>query len=58
MNKLIKGQYDAIILSSAGINSLNMNDKISQFSTSDIIPSAGQGVIALQRRKMRKLKDY
>ena len=52
LNKLIKGQYDAIILSSAGINSLNMNDKISQFfSTSDIIPSAGQGVIALQRRE-------
>ena len=52
LDKLRNGQYDAIILSSAGIKSLNMNDKITQFfSTSDIIPSAGQGIIALQSRE-------
>ena len=41
--------YDAIILSYAGINSLGLNQNISQtFSTTEIIPCAGQGVIALQ----------
>ena len=52
IKKLNNGLYDAIILSYAGIKFLNLNRKISQtFSTSEIIPSAGQGVIALQCRK-------
>ena len=51
IKKLNEDLYDAIILSSAGINSLGLTHKISQtFSTSEIIPSAGQGVIALQCR--------
>ena len=52
IKKLKDGLYDAIILSCAGINSLNLNRKISQiFSTSEIIPSVGQGIVALQCRK-------
>ena len=52
ISKLKKGKYDAIILSSAGINSLDLNNEITQFfTTSEIIPSAGQGIIALQCRK-------
>ena len=52
IEKLNENQYDAIILSFAGIKSLGLEEKISQtFSTSEIIPSAGQGVIALQCRK-------
>jgi len=51
IKKLNDGLFDAIILSYAGIKSLNLENKISQiFSTSEIIPSAGQGVIALQCR--------
>ena len=51
IKKLNENLYDAIILSCAGINSLGLNEKISQtFSTSEIIPCAGQGVIALQSR--------
>ena len=47
-----KGQYDAIILSSAGIYSLNLDSEITQFfSTSEMIPSAGQGIVALQCRQ-------
>ena len=47
--------YDAIILSYAGIQSLNLKENISQtFSTSEIIPSAGQGVVALQCRENDK----
>jgi len=52
IEKLNDNQYDAIILSYAGIKSLGLEEKISQFfSTSEIIPSAGQGVIALQCNK-------
>ena len=51
IKKLNDGLFDAIILSYAGIKSLNLENKISQtFSTSEIIPSAGQGVVALQCR--------
>jgi hydroxymethylbilane synthase len=52
INKLNENLYDAIILSYAGIKSLGLVEKITQtFSTSEIIPSAGQGVIALQCRE-------
>ena len=55
IKKLNDNLYDAIILSHAGINSLGLTQKISQiFSTSEIIPSAGQGVVALQCRKNDK----
>ena len=52
IKKLFDNLYDGIILSYAGIKLLGLEDKISQiFSTSEIVPSAGQGVIALQCRK-------
>ena len=52
IKKLNDNLYDAIILSYAGIKSLGLEEMISQtFSTSEIIPSAGQGVIALQCKK-------
>ena len=52
IKKLNEGLYDAIILSYAGIKSLELDDQISEiFSIKDIIPSAGQGVISLQCRE-------
>ena len=52
IKKLNDNLYDAIILSYAGIKSLGLEEDISQiFSTSEIIPSAGQGVTALQCRR-------
>ncbi len=52
IKKMKEKSYDAIILSLAGINSLNLENNISQiFSVNELIPSAGQGVIALQCRK-------
>jgi len=52
IKKLNDGLFDAIILSYAGIQSLNLNEKVSQiFSTSEIIPSVGQGIVALQCRE-------
>ena len=55
IKKLKEGQYDAIILSLAGIEYLKFENEITEiFKTEDIIPSAGQGIIALQCRKNDK----
>ena len=52
IRKLNEGIYDAIILSYAGIKFLKFENEISEiFSAEEIIPSAGQGVIALQCRE-------
>merc|ERR1711991_1008295 len=46
------GEYDAIILSYAGVKYLKLEDKISEiFKVDEIIPSAGQGIIAIQCRE-------
>ncbi len=51
IKKLNDGLYDAIILSYAGLKSLNLIEQVSEiFSVNDIIPSAGQGIISLQCR--------
>ena len=51
IKKLYDGLYDGIILSYAGVKSLKFEEKITEiFSTDEIIPSAGQGIIALQCR--------
>jgi hydroxymethylbilane synthase len=55
IKKLNDNLYDAIILSYAGISCLGLRQNISQtFSTTEIIPCAGQGVIALQCRNNDK----
>ena len=52
IKKLKDGMYDAIILSYAGIKYLQLENEISEtFTTKEIIPSAGQGIIALQCRE-------
>ncbi len=52
IKKLKEGIYDAIILSYAGIKHLNFENEISEiFSVDKIIPSVGQGIIALQSRE-------
>ena len=55
IKKLKDGNYDAIILSYAGIKNLNLENEIAEiFSAQEIIPSAGQGIIALQCREEDK----
>ena len=52
IKKLKDGIYDAIILSYAGMKCLKLENEISEiFTTEEIIPSAGQGIIALQCRE-------
>ena len=52
IKKLKEGQYDAIVLSLAGVKYLKLENEITEiFGLEEIIPSAGQGIIALQCRK-------
>ena len=50
--KLEKKEFDAIVLSYAGIQILGFENRISKvFSVEEMLPCVGQGVIALQTRK-------
>lgn len=52
LEKLDKGEYSALILAKAGLERLGLKERISRvFSEKEIIPAAGQGVIAVQKRK-------
>ena len=52
IKKLKEGIYDTIILSYAGVKSLQLENEISEiFAAKEFIPSAGQGIIALQCRE-------
>jgi len=62
IKKIKEKKYDAIILAKAGLKFLKMTRFISQeFDCSQIIPSAGQGIISLQSRtndnKINKLLE-
>ena len=55
ISKLKEGSYDAIILSLAGIQSLELDKEITQiFLTTELIPSAGQGIICMQCKENDK----
>ena len=52
INKLEKENFDAIVLSYAGIKTLGLEKKASQiFSIEEMLPCVGQGAIVLQTRK-------
>ena len=52
LRKLDEGQYGALVLAAAGLIRLGQKDRISRyFSTDEILPAAGQGIIAVQGRK-------
>ena len=51
IKKLESAEYDAILLSKAGLEALGLNEKISQeFDVDDLVPCAGQGIIGAQCR--------
>jgi hydroxymethylbilane synthase len=59
IKKLEKGEVDAIILAAAGVKTLNFNNKENTFfSTEDVLPAVGQGVIAAQCRKNDKETNF
>ena len=56
IQKVEEKKLDAIILAAAGIKSLDLDNKISlTFETNEMLPAAGQGIIAVQCRKKDKL---
>ncbi len=56
LRKLDEGEYSALILAAAGLKRLGLEERISRyFAPEEVIPSAGQGILAVQGRKG---KDY
>lgn len=56
LEKLDGGGYDALILAAAGLKRLGLEKRISRyFSPEEILPAAGQGILAVQGRAG---KDY
>ena len=52
IKKLEEDKLDGIILAAAGVKSLNLDNKIGfSFNTDEVLPAAGQGVIAVQCNK-------
>lgn len=52
LRKLDEGQYSALILAAAGLKRLELESRINRYFTADeIIPAAGQGILAVQGRK-------
>ena len=52
IKKLQEDKLDGIILAAAGIKSLNLENKISlSFKAKEVLPAAGQGIIAVQCNK-------
>lgn len=51
LSKLDGGEYSALILAAAGLKRLGMEDRISRyFEPEEMIPAAGQGILAVQGR--------
>ena len=54
LRKLDEGQYDAIVLAAAGLKRLGLSQRIRQtFEPSEMLPSAGQGALAIEVRSGR-----
>lgn len=53
LKKLDEGEYDALILAAAGLKRLGLEERIARyFSVEEILPAAGQGILAVQGRKV------
>ena len=52
LSKLDNGEYSALILAEAGLNRLSLQNRISRvFAIDEMIPAAGQGILAVQGRQ-------
>ena len=52
LSKLDRGEYGALVLAGAGLQRLGLENRISRyFSTEEILPAAGQAILAVQARK-------
>jgi len=56
LRKLDEGQYDAVILASAGLVRLGLQDRISaRIAMSEMLPAVGQGAIAIETNSDNEL---
>jgi hydroxymethylbilane synthase len=54
LRKLDEGQYDAIVMAVAGLKRLGLSQRIRQiFEPAEMLPSAGQGALAIEVRSER-----
>lgn len=52
LEKLDSGQYSALVLAAAGLKRLGLDNRISKyFDPSEMLPAAGQAILAVQGRK-------
>lgn len=52
LRKLDEGQFDAIVLASAGLRRLGWSERITEYLSPDIMcPAVGQGALAIETRK-------
>lgn len=52
LRKLDEGEYSGLILAAAGLKRLGLEERIARyFTVEEIIPAAGQGILAVQGRK-------
>lgn len=62
LRKLDEGQFSALILAGAGIRRMGLEYRISRwFSVEEVIPAAGQGILAVQGKRGQDysyLKEY
>lgn len=62
LRKLDEGQFSALILAGAGIRRMGLEHRISRwFSVEEVIPAAGQGILAVQGKRGQDysyLKEY
>ena len=52
LQKLDCGEFSSLVLAGAGLQRVGLSERISRyFSTDEMIPAAGQGILAVQSRK-------
>lgn len=52
LKKLDRGEYGALVLAAAGLKRLGLENRINRyFAVTELLPSAGQGVLAVQGKK-------
>jgi len=51
LKKLVAGEFDAIVLATAGVNRLGASDKVTQIFKQDVmLPAVGQGALGIETR--------
>ena len=59
LNKLDRGEYGALVLAAAGLERLGLAGRIARyFSVEELLPAAGQGILAVQVRAGRTTPGF